>query len=168
MRRVAVAVVCALLAWSGIAGAAAHAELESMQPAAGSAVRTAPQAVTLTFGEQMRAMGSTVVVIDPNGHEVQAGAPSVSGVTVTVQLLPLTTPGTYHVNFRVLSADGHVVTQSERFTFAPGAAPTGEATSVPETSPIDKASPTAGYWITGLLLALAALVLAGVWRVRRD
>lgn len=169
MRRVAFAAVAMCFGLLFAGPAAAHADLVSMVPASGSTLLEGPSSVELTFGEEMRALGSTVVVIDPNGHEVQQGGLEVSGNVISIGVQSITTPGIYHVNFRVLSADGHVVTQSETFTLAPpspGAAPAGEATSVPETSPIDEASPTAGYWITALLLAVTALGALGVWRAR--
>lgn len=161
-----------LLMWTSAAGAQAHAEFESMTPAAGSVVTDSPTQVVLTFGEDVQALGTTVVVLDPSGKDVQTGDVAVAGATVTQSVEALVDPGVYHVNFRVVSADGHVVTGSETFDFEPptlyDAAPAGEATSVPETSPIKEASSTAGYWITGLAMLMLLLGAVGVVRHRRN
>ncbi len=172
MRRTAILIASVLMLWSAAGAASAHAELESMSPAVGSVVTEAPTQVVLTFGEDVQALGTSVVVLDPKGASVQDGDVAIEGVRATQPLKALAEPGIYHVNFRVVSADGHVVTGSETFDFEPptlySESPVGEATSVPETSPITHASSTVGFWITGLLMVLLAMGAFGVIRHRRN
>lgn len=117
MRRIAVLLASVLFALTGTAAASAHADLVSMSPAPGSTVSEALQLVTLTFGEDVTAMGSTVVVLDPNGSDVQLGV-TIQGPAVTVTIGDLAMAGEYHVNYRVNSVDGHIVEGSEVFTYA--------------------------------------------------
>lgn len=158
-----------------VAPAGAHADFVSMSPAPGSVLATAPAEVTLRFSEDVTAMGSTIVIIDPTGRAVSLGDPRVQGPAITVDVRDWGAAGTYHVNFRVLSVDGHIVTDSRTFDFVPeGSGSTTDpyteqdmATAAPEVSPIERVSPTAGYWITGLLMAVLALVVVGLGRVSR-
>ena len=138
-----------------------------MSPAIGSTVTEAPASIVLTFGEDVKALGSTVVVLDPAGSAVQTGDAVAAGVTLTQPLVPLTLAGDYHVNFRVVSADGHVVTGSEVFRFEPAEATPALLTASPEVSPVKQTNTSVGIYITGLLIGLAALATVGVLRARR-
>jgi len=163
----------------GIASAQAHAELVAMDPAIGSTVAAAPASVTLTFGEDVQALGSAIVVLDSNGNAVQTGDLGIDGAKISIALQPLTMAGTYHVNFRVTSADGHVVDGSETFVYAPadsGATPiasqsaqldTPVLTASPETSAVVANDPTAAYWITGFLLLCGVFAAIIAWRAKR-
>lgn len=124
MGRLARVVAGVLFAALASAPASAHADLVSMTPADGSTVVDAPTSVTLTFSEDVQALGTTVAVLDARGNAMQAAQVMVQGAQARISLLPLTTAGEYRVNFRVLAADGHVVTGSQHFTYAPNAVPT--------------------------------------------
>lgn len=182
MRRVAVVVAGLWLSTFGIASAQAHAELLSMTPAVGSVVTEAPSSVSLTFGENVTALGSTIVVLDPNGNAMQTGELTVAAATISVNLQPLTVAGMYHVNFRVVSQDGHIVNSSESFDFAPAEATaeplltatmtpyadTSTLTPSPETSAVTSDSSTVGYWITAFLAACALLAAVAIWRRKQQ
>ena len=142
-----------------------------MTPAPGSVVTSSPASVSLTFGEDVTSIGSTIVVLDPNGNAMQMSEPTVTGATIAVELQPLTTAGTYHVNFRVMSKDGHIVNDSETFEFAPDshtAEPLfiSSQTASPETSAVASDSSTAGYWIAAFLAACGLLAGFAIWRVK--
>ena len=164
MRRVSV-MLAGLLLFFTATPASAHATLVSMTPAAGSTVTAAPAQVVLTFDEPMQALGSTIAVIDPTGRAVQTAELIVQGQTIAVGLLPLRTPGRYHVNFRVLSSDGHIVTDSRTFDFAPSGLATVHS-SVPEVSAVRDDSTSIGFWLTGGALLLVLLLAWGVARWR--
>lgn len=99
--------------------AEAHAFLDHASPAVGSSVVQAPATVTLWFTEQLEPAFSTVAIVDGDGHRVDQGAqadpkdPAVLHVTVK----PLQ-PGTYRVEWRVVSVDTHPTTG--HFTFRVG------------------------------------------------
>lgn len=123
--------------------ASAHATLRSMTPAAGSTVKTAPTKVVLTFNEPISTSFATVTVTDAKGGSVASGRAVVSGETVTQQLEPVGS-GRYTVAFRVVSEDGHPVSQKASFTVAPPAAATSTSTaSSSASSDPGSASPSA-------------------------
>jgi methionine-rich copper-binding protein CopC len=100
--------------------ASAHAALESTIPAKGSIVATSTHQVTMLFGEEILVIkGKTpnsITVLDSHGVIVSTGRVKISGMKISVALkAPLKTGG-YKVNYRVVSADGHVVTGSYPFT----------------------------------------------------
>lgn len=110
----------------------------------------------------MQSLGCTVVVIDPERTQVQTDELLVKGSTITVGLNVLTLPGTYHVNYRVLSADGHVVTDSRAFTFAPAGTTSATTGANAPAADLD-AAPLGSRWpllaVTALIMLSAAAVL---------
>jgi methionine-rich copper-binding protein CopC len=95
--------------------ASAHAALLSMSPAAGSTVTKAPARVVLTFNEAISTSFATVTVTGQDGSSVSSGRPLVSGTTVTQKLTDVGS-GRYTVAFRVVSEDGHPVSDKATFT----------------------------------------------------
>lgn len=168
MRRVAAIIAGVLLSLFGMTGAQAHAELTGFALEVGGA----SDVVRLTFSDTVASLGTTVVVLDPNGRAVQADDAQVDGTVVAVRLLPLTVAGDYRVNYRVLADDGHVVTGSQRFTVtAAGLAQERGTDTVltasPETSAVTATDPTVAYWITAFLMLIGMLVAMIVWRAKR-
>jgi copper resistance protein C len=100
------------------AAAQAHAMLDHASPLVGSTVVSAPKEVVLWFTENLEPAFSSIEVRNAQGTAVQSGKAQVSGGTqlhVPLKSLP---PGTYTVNWRVLSVDTHR-TQGD-FTFTVG------------------------------------------------
>lgn len=127
MRRIAVLFASMLLAGSA-STAAAHTDLVSMTPEPGSTVTEQLQQVVLTFGEEISGLGSSVVVLDPNGAAVQFTV-TFTGPNAVVDVMPFSIAGEYRVNFRINSADGHIIEGSEAFTYSgPTETPTAIAT----------------------------------------
>lgn len=110
-----IALLFAGMVFFGATPAAAHADLVSMTPAAGSTVSEL-SVVTLTFSEDITALGSAVVVLDPNGVEIQTGL-TAQGVDVSVPVNTPTIVGEYIVNYRVVSVDAHVIKGSQTFAY---------------------------------------------------
>lgn len=127
------------------APASAHDELLSTDPADGSSLASAPDAVTLTFGEDVVELGTAVVVVDAAGVKLADGPLVVDGAVVTRPITAPTVPGEVTVSYRVVSADGHPVTGRFSFTVAEAASPTPtESASESESAePTESASPTA-------------------------
>lgn len=116
--------IAAALAAVAIAGAApsarAHAFLDHASPAVGSSVPTAPPSVTLWFTQDLEAAFSTVSVTNQAGTRVDLGnarVPPGQPAELQVGLKPLP-PGTYTVNWHVVSVDTHPTEGS--FTFQVG------------------------------------------------
>ena len=195
MGRWVVVVVCAVISVTGVAATAAqaHSGVRSIEPADGSALTTAPDAVRLTYTENVLEGTAQLRVTGPIGpvpSQVTTSGPVVTGS------LPTDLPnGAYTVLWRVTSADGHPISGSFRFTLVvPGAtsvassaasaaasppasvaaAATTPAAEAP-VDPLDPASATAGLGsgaklLIGLGAVLAGLgAVAGVWaRGRRS
>lgn len=97
------------LAWP--LAASAHTHLEKSDPADKAALATAPQSVQLWFSEKVAAEWSKIVVTDSAGQRVdqeKVAADEAAPEHIRVDLKPLT-PGTYQVNWNVISGDGHRV-----------------------------------------------------------
>jgi hypothetical protein len=111
-------------------GAVAHDALVGTDPADGSTVRTAPEALTLTFTGEIATVGAQVVVraAGAAGQDLVDGPPEVAGAEV-VQPLTALGPGDYEVLWRVTSQDGHPISGELAFTVAGAAGATGTATS---------------------------------------
>lgn len=128
LRALALALAGAALALLALAApAAAHDEIQSTSPKAGATLTTAPTSVVLTFGEDVVAVGTKVAVTTASGAVVSDGEATISGGTVTQPLQPLTENGTYTVAYRVVSADGHPVSDTFTFTLQSAAASTSSA-----------------------------------------
>ena len=99
------------------AEATAHAMLDHAEPRVGNKVATAPHEVTLWFTQKLEPAFSTIIVTNAAGERVDRGQTRVSGNQMSVALRP-GGAGTYHVKWRVLSADTHTTDGS--FTFQVG------------------------------------------------
>jgi copper resistance protein C len=121
MRRLLAAALAANLALLGaIPAARAHALLDHASPAVGSAVPTAPSAVTLWFTQAIEPAFSGITVTNQAGQRVDLGnmqVPPGSPAQLQVGLQPLP-PGTYTVSWDVVSVDTHPTQGS--FTFRVG------------------------------------------------
>lgn len=166
-------------------GADAHAALKSISPKDGATLATAPTKVVLTFNEPISTSFATVTVAGRAGA-VSDGKAVVDGATVTQALTTDLANGAYTVSFKVVSKDGHAVSDRTTFTVAAAATPTtATATSqggtpsatLPATSGAATASATVGpaspvpgdadeagggrALRIGLAVGVAALALAG-------
>ena len=120
MRRVMMTLAFGAAALSAAARAQAHAFLDHASPAVGSSVSTAPTVVTLWFTEDLEPAFSNVTVMNEAGQRVDLGnarIPPDSPAELQIGLKPLL-PGTYLVNWHVVSVDTHPTEGT--FTFEVG------------------------------------------------
>jgi methionine-rich copper-binding protein CopC len=122
LRRVASLVpACAVFATLALVGAqtaAAHAVRLSTDPAPDSSVRVGPARVSATFNERLQTDFAAMTVVGPDGNLWSTGSVAIEGAVAGIALLPLGPTGTYTVNYRVTSADGHVVSGAWSFTLS--------------------------------------------------
>jgi methionine-rich copper-binding protein CopC len=160
----------AVIAWAGALiliatlnapAAFAHAARISADPPDNAVLATGPDRVSATFNERLQTTFAAMTVIGPDGHVWSTGEPTVQGAVVSIGLRPLGPAGTYTANYRVTSADGHVVSGSWSFrltvpgTGTPGPPPPGAGTG-------------GALPVWPFVVVAAALVAAGVlWAVRR-
>ena len=164
-----VAVVTLLL---GASPALAHTRLVSSDPADGVSLSAAPEAVSLTFSENIGAEFATVGVVGPDGRNYQAGPLSAADGVVRTAVSPLGPAGRYEIGYRVVSDDGHPVQGVVSFTLTtpgPAAAPS-PAAAAPATTQVD---PQAGaqrdgggsaawLWIVGGVVLVGAGTVAAL------
>ncbi|MBK1784484.1 copper resistance CopC family protein [Prauserella cavernicola] len=176
MRRALVVAGVALLALLGAAGpASAHNTLISSDPAEGASLDSAPSTITLTFDQDVQqAQVNEVAVTGPDGRQYGEGTVEVNRNVVTSQVQPLGPAGEYVIGFRVLSADGHPVSEEIRFTLTAAGQGTG-APSSPEAgassgqdTPAQQANQgqdgdsSSGVPVWVWIVAAVVLLLAGV------
>lgn len=153
--------------------ASAHNQLIESDPADGVSLDEAPDRVTLTFDQPVqRGAGegvNQIAVTGPDGGQWTKGDVQVDGTSVTAPLHPLGPAGEYVIGFRVLSADGHPVSEELRFTLTShgpgGDTPPGGQTAAPSAANADEA-PSAddgdsGDGIPVWVWIVAAVVLLG-------
>ncbi|MEB3980916.1 copper resistance protein CopC [Mycobacterium sp. 663a-19] len=161
------------VAWAGVLLAAlaltailnahvalAHAARVSAEPAENAVLTTGPDRVSATFNERLQTTFAAMTVVGPDGNVWSTGEPTVQGAVVGVGVRPLGPSGTYTVNYRVTSADGHVVSGSWSFRLAvPGSGTPGPAA----------ATDTGGEFpVWPFVVVAVALVAAGaLWAARR-
>lgn len=118
------------------AGAAsAHAARVSTDPADNAAVSAGPAHVTAVFNESLQTTFAAMTVVGPDGNLWSSGQPQVHGAVVSVGVRPLGPTGNYTVNYRVTSADGHVVAGSWSFRLTtPGTGTPGPMADASDTS----------------------------------
>ncbi|ODQ96249.1 copper resistance CopC family protein [Mycolicibacterium holsaticum] len=147
----------------GAAGASAHATRIATDPADTAELTQAPTTVSATFNEAMQPQFAAMTVVGPDGNLWSTGEPKVEGAIVSVGVRPLGPTGTYTVNYRATSADGHVVSGSWTFelTVAGTGTPGPSATTADE--PADDAVPMWPFYVGAIVIVGAGVV----WAVRR-
>lgn len=190
VRSALVGTAVVLLATLGFASpASAHDALESSDPVSGSSVEVAPAQITLNFTAELMPDGAEAEVFaatDPvaaseaGETDWSAGDAVVDGMSLIIPLQEGLPVGTYSVNWRVVSSDGHAISTSSAdiisFTVTkgvpmvdpvespsptPSATPTEEATATPAATPSPEATADAEE-LPGLSpVVIWALVIGG-------
>ena len=163
MRATAAAVLVAVLTIIALAAApaaSAHATRITVDPAQNASLTTGPAQVSATFNEPLQTTFAAMTVVGPDGNLWSTGDPRIQGAIVSVALRPLGPVGVYTVNYRVTSADGHVVGGSWSFRLtAPGTGTPGPAASRP--------SAPGGLPVWPFIVAGVVIVVGAAWWVVR-
>jgi methionine-rich copper-binding protein CopC len=137
----------------------AHAARVATDPADGADLTAGPERVSATFNERLQTGFAAMTVVGPDGNVWSSGDPTVEGAVVSVGMRRLGPTGAYAVNYRVTSADGHVVSGSWSFrltvagTGTPGPAASSTGSSIP-------------VW-PFVVVAVALVGAGGLWAVWR-
>lgn len=124
----AAGLVAALAVGPAAPAAQAHNVLLGTSPASGSTVAALPDLIVLHYDLPAQVLGTVVIVRGPSGN-VAAGPAELVNSDVDQPVRPGSPPGSYTVDWRVVSADGHIVQGS--FGFTARAASTGSASPLP-------------------------------------
>lgn len=175
------ALIVGVLALAPAASASAHDYLVESSPAANS-TQTAPlKQVSLTFNDRVLDLsgdGSSalVQVVGPGEKHFETGCASILDRTVTAPVA-LGVGGSYTVTWQIVSADGHTVSNSIAFTYAPAAGTTpadgrsarpqcGEdkssSTLAPTAAPVAAANDGGLGLVVGIGIGIAVLAVLGV------
>ncbi|MFM0048007.1 copper homeostasis periplasmic binding protein CopC [Caballeronia grimmiae] len=89
--------------------AIAHGKLESATPASGSTIDTSPDSLRLTFNEDLESAFSTIKVVDASGSPATKEKATVDSANTRVLTIavPKLAPGTYTVQWTVMTHDAH-------------------------------------------------------------
>jgi copper transport protein len=151
--------------------ASAHATLLFTSPAADSAVPVPPEAITLTFNEQVTLVGRPVTLAGPGGREIALGAARESGgrSVVTVPVTSRLPDGVYTVSWQVISSDGDPVGSQYEFAVGPAPAALDSAAAPAQPSTPGQWPLAAARWLlfAGLAAALGGLAGQRLARVCR-
>jgi methionine-rich copper-binding protein CopC len=146
----------------------AHAGVVATTPSQDQVVTTMPTEISVTFSEELLEISdkevNTLTVADPDGALIENLNPRVEGPTL-IATLPAADnesgeypSGLYTVNYRVVSADGHEVTDSYTFSLN---APMLLATESPANQGGDGVIP-----LPILISILTLLVAGGILLIR--
>jgi methionine-rich copper-binding protein CopC len=156
----------------GTSVAQAHDELLGSTPQAGAALEAAPDRIELQFSGDVQELGTEVLVTADDGTAVSDGPVQVDGTTVVQPLSADLSAGSYVVDWRVTSADGHPLSDRFSFTVAGGTSDGAAASSSATTTAIGEAAAATtteassnGVWIA--VAAAAVLLVAAVVAVRQ-
>ena len=157
------AVLLAVLALAGAPTASAHAVRLATDPPADAVMATGPAKVSATLNETLQTTFDAMTVVGPDGNLWSTGEPRVHGAIIEIDVMPLGPVGTYTANYRVTSADGHVVTGAWSFHL------TVAGTGRPGPSAASVSGQPQGIPVCIFLVGGAAMVAGGAawWAGRR-
>ena len=122
MKIIARAALTAALLLGSASTVLAHAHLVAQVPAADTQVLAAPDALSLTFSEELEIGFSGITLKGPDGANVPTDKPALSPETPKRMMVPLDgaiAPGRYDVEWHVLSKDGHRTQGTYSFSIGP-------------------------------------------------
>jgi copper resistance protein C len=166
MNRLVAAVVLALglvvAALAGAGVASAHATRVTTDPVENTELTEAPPRVSAMFSEALQPEFAAMTVVGPDGNLWSSGDPQVDGAVISVGVRPLGPAGTYTVNYRVTSADGHAVSGSWSFSLAAA----GTGTPGPSATATDTSGDEMPVW-PFIVVAVLIVGAGALWAVRR-
>ena len=148
--------------------ASAHTVLVNSIPQSESVISSLPPEVTITFAEELIAIGdsNSIKVFDSTNNDVSLGEVLVAGPTLSKALIPSDKAGEYKVEYRAVAADGHVIKGEFSFTVDASGTTTSEIKSDPITN---SPSPSENKLSIYLILSFTAivgglLILIFIWK----
>lgn len=146
------------------APASAHATFVGSDPADGTVLTAAPTKVTLTFDDTLEQPGA-MTVVGPGGRVDDANAAVTDRTVSTAVNIGTSAAGQYVVTYRVISDDGHPVSGTIHFTYAPAGTASSAAAPAAVRATTSKSSHGLIYAGAGLVALIA--IIATVLSLRR-
>jgi methionine-rich copper-binding protein CopC len=160
--------VLAVIALWAAPTAGAHSVRIATDPPDNAVLTVGPTQVSATFNETLQSAYPAMTVVGPDGNLWSTGQPMIDSAVISVGLRPLGPTGTYTVNYRVTSADGHPVSGSWSFQLTVA----GTGTPGPSAQPPAAASGRSARLVfigfgTAIVLTLGGVFWA-LYRRRTD
>ncbi|MGY5766150.1 copper resistance CopC family protein [Brachybacterium sp. DNPG3] len=108
--------------------ASAHDTLISSDPEDGATVETSPEQLTFTFSADILDVTPVVRISTEDGTEVLEATPAIDGPEAVVVLDEPLAAGTYTIQWRVVSSDGHPIEGTQTLTVEQDTAGAADAT----------------------------------------
>ena len=159
MKRLAAFIGALGLTFLAIAPVSANS-LVATSPIAGSTLKVAPSAVTISVEVTPMDMGNEITVTDPAGRRVDDGTLTVAGNDLIVGMKPITDSGVYKVSYNIISEMDLPLEGSFVFNFS---TPTISApVEVVPTTPakVEGSDFATNLFVIGLLVASLAVLIA--------
>lgn len=109
---------------TSLPAAQGHSSLVSSTPRNGAVVKTFPTTLSLTFNEEILQLAgkepSRVQLFSPSQRRISLGKTTIVREVLTSAVIGAKREsGRYRLSYRVVSADGHVITGALTFTYKP-------------------------------------------------
>ncbi|MCG3419715.1 MULTISPECIES: copper resistance protein CopC [Oceanobacillus] len=95
--------------------ASAHSVLEKSTPTDGQQLKKSVNSIELTFNTKIE-NGSTLSLVNDSGKEIQPLSVEITDNVLNATFQELLEPDTYHVNWKIIGADGHLIENQYSFT----------------------------------------------------
>lgn len=127
-------ILCGLFAITGIAPAAAHDTLVSVDPEDQSVLEAAPERVTFTFSGELIDVSPQTILTSGEGT-IDIDPPVIDGYDLISELPPLE-PGDYQIAYSVVSSDGHRIEGATTFIIRGGEDSEADDSGIASTPPV--------------------------------
>lgn len=121
------------------APALAHDQVVSASPSENESLASAPSEVVIEFTAELLDTGALINVTNASGQDVTDGEVTLDGRIVSKKLQPNLPNGQYELVWRVVSADGHPITDKYQFAIGEPVVPTDTA-DAPNNSDANQAT----------------------------
>lgn len=119
------------------APASAHDQVVSASPGENESLASPPSEVVIEFTAELLDTGALINVSNENGEDVTDGEVTLDGRIVTKKLQPNLPNGQYVIVWRVVSADGHPITDKYQFAIGEPLVPLEEGHTAENSSEAD-------------------------------
>lgn len=169
IRRGWVLLVAIAFALAPVVPAAAHTDLISSNPDAGSSLDSPPDQLLMRFAEDILDGGARVVARDETGADVPLGPPQVNGAVLSASWPVSADSGRFTVAWRAVGDDGHPLEGQFAFRIRTADEPAVQPSPVAAEEVVaEEPQQGVNLLLPALLVVVVAAVGFFVWRSRAD
>lgn len=142
------------------AGPALANSLVATSPIAGSTLKSAPSAVTISVEITPMDMGNEITVTDPAGRRVDDGTLTIAGNDIIVGMKPITESGVYKVTYNIISEMNNPLEGSFNFNFSTPTISTPQEVAPTAPTKVQGSDFGTNLFVIGLLVASFIVLIA--------